>query len=364
MKRDAWNVASGRPSSVEEFRFGALPDGRVVRGFALRNGGVELEAIEYGAIITSLRTPDHRGQLGDVVLGFDSLEGYLTDSPYFGAVVGRFANRIADGRFTLDDTTYQLACNDGRNHLHGGVRGFDKVLWSGAATSDEGSPGVTFRYVSPDGEEGYPGELDTRVTYLLDAQGALHVRYRATCATATIVNLSQHSYFNLSASAMDVLGHVLSMDASRFTPVNDTLIPTGELRLVAGTPFDFRAPSAIGARIADLDHQLAVAGGYDHNFVIERGGDGGLVPAARVFEPTSRRTLEVRTTQPGVQFYSGNFLDGSVVGKAGRRYQHRAGFCLETQHFPDSPNHAAFPSTVLRPGQTYEEETVYAFGTA
>ena len=364
MKPDARNVASGRPPSVEQSRYGALADGRVVRGFALRNGGVELEAIEYGAIITSLRTPDHRGRLGDVVLGFDSLDGYLTESPYFGAVVGRFANRIADGRFTLDGTIYQLACNDGPNHLHGGIRGFDKVLWSGAATSDDGAPAVTFRYVSPDGEEGYPGQLEAQVTYVLDAHGALHVRYRATSDRATIVNLSQHSYFNLSASAVDVLGHVLSVGASRFTPVNETLIPTGELRLVAGTPFDFRAPSPIGARIADPDHQLAVAGGYDHNFVIDRSGDEGLVLAARVFEPISRRTLEVRTSQPGIQFYSGNFLDGSIVGKAGRRYEHRAGFCLETQHFPDSPNHAEFPSTVLRPGQTYAEETVYAFGVA
>lgn len=344
--------------------FGTLPDGRPVRRFTLRHGGVELEAVEYGAIITSLRTPDHRGQLGDVVLGFDTLDGYLQRSPYFGAVVGRYANRIAKGRFTLDGVTYQLACNDGANHLHGGVKGFDKVLWQGAAIADGGAPGVEFTYVSADGEEGYPGRLEVRVTYVLMAAGVLRVHYRATADRPTIVNLTQHSYFNLSASAIDVLGHELSLNASRFTPVDGGLIPTGELRAVAGTPFDFRVPQAMGARIAAPDHQLAIAGGYDHNFVLDREDDRSLVLAARVLEPTTRRTLEVRTTQPGVQLYSGNFLDGTIVGKGGRRYEHRAGFCLETQHFPDSPNHALFPSVGLRPGEEYDEETEFRFGIA
>ena len=364
VKPDARSVASGRPPDVEESRFGTLPDGRPVRRFTLRNGRVELSVIEYGAIITALRTPDHEGQPGDVVLGFDALDEYLMDSPYFGAVVGRFANRIAGGRFTLDGTTYQLACNNGANHLHGGLRGFDKALWCGKPTADETMPGVTFTYASADGEEGYPGELTTRVTYLLSADGALHVRYHATTDRPTIMNLSQHSYFNLGAGATDVLGHELKLNASRFTPVDEGLIPTGELRAVEGTPFDFRVPTSIGARIAVQDRQLALAGGYDHNFVLDRADDDSLVLAALVMDPRSRRTLEVRTTQPGIQFYSGNFLDGHITGKNGRRYEHRSGFCLETQHFPDSVNQPDFPSTVLRPGETYTEETVYAFGIA
>jgi aldose 1-epimerase len=349
---------------VEESLFGTFPDGRPVRHFVLRNGRVEVEAIEYGAILTRIVTPDFRGEPGDVVLGFDSLDGYLGDSPYFGAVVGRYANRIADGRFTLDGVTYQLACNDGANHLHGGVRGFDKVLWRGTSSSDDAMPGVTFTYESGEGEEGYPGALLARVTYLLSAEGALHVRYHATTTRPTIVNLTQHSYFNLAATTGDVLGHELMVNASRFTPVDEGLIPTGELRTVEKTPFDFRVPAKIGARIAHSDQQLAMAGGYDHNFVLDRDDDHSLVLAARVMEPTSRRTLEVHTTQPGVQLYSGNFLDGSIFGKTGRRYAHRTGFCLETQHFPDSPNHPAFPSVVLRPGEELRSETVYAFGVA
>lgn len=325
---------------------------------------MEVDATEYGAIITRVLVPDQRGELGDVVLGFDTLEGYLASSPYFGAVVGRCANRIAHGRFALDGVTYQLACNDGANHLHGGVRGFDKVLWQGTPTSDEAMPGVTFAYESADGEEGYPGALSVQVSYLLSGEGALHVRYRATTNRPTIVNLTQHSYFNLAARDGDVLGHELTVNASRFTPVDAGLIPTGELRPVDGTPFDFRTPIAIGTRIGTPDRQLEVAGGYDHNFVLDRGDDRSLALAARVVEPRSGRTLEVRTTQPGLQLYSGNFLDGSITGKAGRRYGHRSGFCLETQHFPDSPNHPAFPSVVLRPDDQYESESVYLFGVA
>jgi aldose 1-epimerase len=349
---------------VEESLFGTLPDGRPVRRFILHNGGVEVEVIEYGAIITRLLTPDQHGEPGDVVLGFDTLEGYLAGSPYFGAVVGRYANRIAHGRFTLDGVTYRLASNDGANHLHGGVRGFDKVLWQGTPTSDDAMPGVTCAYESADGEEGYPGRLSACVTYLLSADGALHVRYHATTDRATIINLTQHSYFNLAASEGDVLAHELRLDASRFTPVDDGLIPTGELRAVEGTPFDFRTSIALGARIGDPDRQLAAAGGYDHNFVLDRGADRSLVLAARVMDPVSRRTLEIHTTEPGIQLYSGNFLDGSITGKAGRRYAHRTGFCLETQHFPDSPNHPEFPPAVLRTEARYESESVYVFGVA
>lgn len=342
--------------------FGALPDGRLVRAFTLRNDPLTVRVIEYGAIITSISTPDRQGRPGDVVLGHDSLEGYLEHSPYFGAVVGRFANRIARGRFTLDGLTYQLARNDGENHLHGGVRGFDKRLWRGEASWEDGQPAVALSYVSEDGEEGYPGRLEVVVSYVLASSGALRVRYRARTDEPTILNLTQHSYFNLTAGATDVLGHVLTLNASRFTPVDAGLIPTGELRGVSGTPFDFRSPTPIGARIDAPDEQLALAGGYDHNFVLDRADDHALALAARAHEPTSGRTLEVRTTQPGVQLYSGNFLDGSVTGKGGRRYAHRSGFCLETQHFPDSPNEPAFPTVTLRPGEEYDEETVFAFG--
>ena len=335
-----------------------------MQAFVLRNGDVEVEAIEYGAIITRVLVPDRRGELGDVVLGFDTLDGYLGKSPYFGAVVGRYANRIAHGRFALDGVAYQLACNDGANHLHGGVRGFDKVLWKGTPLSDDAMPGVTFLYESADGDEGYPGALSARVTYRLSGDGALHVRYHATTDRATIVNLTQHSYLNLADGERDVLGHELMVHASRFTPVDAGLIPTGELRLVEGTPFDFRTTVALGARIDEPDRQLQVAGGYDHNFVLDRAGERPLALAARVVEPMSGRTLEVHTTEPGLQLYSGNFLDGSVIGKDGRRYAHRTGFCLETQHFPDSPNHPEFPSVVLRPDGRYESETVFAFGVA
>lgn len=349
---------------MDESPFGTLADGSPVQRFTLRNGGVEVEVIEYGAIITALRTPDYLGKLGDVVLGFDTLDGYLAKSPYFGAVAGRYANRIANGRFSLEGEAYQLACNDGAHHLHGGWRGFDKALWTGTPISEGSTPGVALAYVSQDGEEGYPGRLDVSVTYLLTADGALDVRYRATSDRATIVNLTQHSYFNLGAGATDVLGHTLMVNASRFTPVNGGLIPTGELRAVEGTPFDFRAAAPMGARIGDPDAQLAMAGGYDHNFVLDREPGASLVLAACVMDPGSRRTLEVRTTQPGLQLYSGNFLDGSIIGKGGRRYGHRAGFCLETQHFPDSPNHPEFPSVVLAAGREYLEATVFRFGVS
>jgi aldose 1-epimerase len=327
--------------------------------FTLRNAnGIEIKATSYGAIITSLVTPDRSGRPADIVLGFDSLDGYLEGSPYFGAVVGRYGNRIANGRFTLDGQTYSLATNNGPNHLHGGVRGFDKVVWSAEALS--GRPGVAFSRRSPDGEEGYPGNLDVRVVYELTDRDELVVEYRATTDKATPVNLTQHSYFNLAAQG-DVLGHQLMIEADRYTPVSSTLIPTGELAPVQGTPFDFRTPAAIGSRIGQSDEQLKNGGGYDHNFVLNRPGPGRQL-AARVVEPTTGRTLEVSTTEPGVQFYSGNFLDGTITGKGGRVYQRRSGFCLETQHFPDSPNHPKFPSTILRPGAVYQSQTVFRFG--
>lgn len=358
-----WRSVDRRAApGVNRALFGVLPDGRPVHRFTLRAGGVELVAIEYGAIITSLRTPDRHGRLADIVLGHDTLAGYLEHSPYFGAVIGRCANRIAGGRFTLDGVDYRLDRNEGMNHLHGGHRGFDKVLWDAVPFEHAGDEGVAFVHASRDGTGGYPGTVDVRVTYLLTARGELHIQYAASTDRRTIINLTQHSYFNLSERAPHILGHHLSICASRFTPVGTGLIPTGELRPVAGTPFDFRAPVPISARIHEPDEQLAFASGYDHNFVLDRDAPDRMAVAARVLEPESRRTIEIRTTEPGVQFYSGNFLDGSIRGKGGRQYARHAGFCLETQHFPDSPNHPAFPSVLLSPGERYQSQTVYSFG--
>ena len=347
--------------SVARTPFDSTPAGQAVELFTLTNPqGIEVRAITYGGIILSLRTPDRDGRLGDIVLGYDSLAGYLRASPYFGAIIGRYGNRIANGRFTLDGQTYALAANNGPNHLHGGIRGFDKVVWSAEPLETDSAVGVVFTYTSPDGEEGYPGTLRVQVTYTLADDGKLAFDYLATADRATPVNLTQHSYFNLAGSG-DVLGHELTIAASDFTPVDATLIPTGAVAPVDGTPFDFRTPTAIGARIAADHPQLANGLGYDHNFVLDREGPG-LAPAARVVAPASGRTLDVWTTEPGLQFYSGNFLDGSITGKAGRVYAHRAGFCLETQHFPDSPNQPAFPSTILRPGEEYRSRTVFGFG--
>jgi aldose 1-epimerase len=343
--------------------FGVLPSGDSVQVYTLTNAsGLELRAITYGGIVVSLRTPGRDGALGDIVLGYDSLAGYLASSPYFGALVGRYANRIAKGRFTLDGTTYRLATNNGPNALHGGLRGFDKVLWRAEPRQDSSGVGVVFRYTSRDGEEGYPGTLTVEVTYTLTDRNDFAIDYVATTDKATPVNLTQHSYFNLGGDGSgDVLGHVVAIDADRFTPVDTTLIPTGELRPVAATPFDFRQGVAIGSRINGSDPQLKMAGGYDHNFALNRSGPG-LVHAARVVEPKSGRTLDVATTEPGIQLYTGNFLDGTLTGKGGHVYRHRNGFCLETQHFPDSPNQPAFPSTILRPGGVYRSRTVYTFG--
>ena len=355
--------AESRMSSVSKAPYGVLPAGDSVHVFTLTNAnGMELRAITYGGIVISLRTPDRQGAMGDIVLGFNDLDGYVKSSPYFGSITGRYANRIARGRFSLDDVEYRLAINNGVNALHGGLRGFDKVVWTAEPRTDSSGAGVRFSYVSRDGEEGYPGTLNVTVTYTLTDSNQFVIDYEATTDKATPVNLTQHSYFNLAGDgAGDILGHVLTLDADRYTPVDSTLIPTGELASVEGTPFDFRSGVPIGARIGQDNSQLRIAGGYDHNFVLTR-SQTGLSHAARVVDSTSGRTLDVSTTEPGMQLYTGNFLDGSITGKSGHVYRHRNGFCLETQHFPDSPNQPSFPSTILRPGETYRSRTVYTFG--
>ena len=356
--------------AVSRAPFGQLADGRKVEQFTLVNRhGVELRAITYGGIITNLLTPDRSGHLGDIVLGHDSLGGYTNPntSPYFGAIVGRYANRIAKGRFTLDGKTYQLAINNGPNSLHGGLKGFDKQVWTGTPFRHGDSVGVAFSRVSPDGEENYPGALTTRVTYTLTPDDHLVVDYEARTTKDTPVNLSQHTYWNLSGQGSPTINdHVLTLDASRYTPVDTTLIPTGELAPVAGTPFDFRTPTAIGARLGQqqTNQQLRFGGGYDHNWVLDRNGRTGLVHAARVVAPSTGRTLDISTDQPGIQFYGGNFLDNTIRGKDGKTYAYRSAMALETQHFPDSPNHPSFPNTILHPGQTFHTRTVFAFGVA
>jgi aldose 1-epimerase len=343
--------------------FGQTPDGKRVELYTLTNSrGMQVRAISYGAIIQAIRVPDRSGRVADVTLGFDSLQGYLTDSPYFGAIVGRYANRIARGRFTLGGRTYRLATNNGPNHLHGGLKGYDKVVWRGESFQRADTVGVKFEHTSPDGDEGYPGTVRVAVTYTLTPGNELIVEYAASADRPTPLNLSQHSYFNLAGEGSgDILKHVLTIDADRYTPVDSTLIPTGALASVANTPFDFRRPTAIGARIEKNDPQLMYGKGYDHNFVLNRTGPG-LQHAVRVLDPKTGRTLEISTTEPGLQFYSGNFLDGTITGKARHVYAHRSALVLETQHFPDSPNHPAFPSTILRPGKDYRSRTVFAFG--
>lgn len=345
--------------------FGRLADGREVDVFTLANSaGVEVRALTYGGIIVSLRVPDRAGRLDDVVLGYDDLDGYLKKSPYFGAIIGRFANRIARGRFTLDGRDYQVTVNEPPNHLHGGPRGFDKVLWTAEERIGAGGVSVAFRYESADGEEGYPGRVAALVTYTLTEASELIVDYEATTDAPTLVSLTQHTYFNLAgAGSGDVLGHTLMLEADQYLPVDEMQIPTGEVAAVTDTPFDFRKETAIGSRIGERHEQLAFGAGYDQMFVVRRGGPG-LAAAARLVDPGSGRTLDVRTTAPGVQFYSGNRLDGSIRGKGGHVYPVRAGLSLETQHFPDAPNHPAFPSAVLRPGQEYRSTTVFAFGVS
>jgi aldose 1-epimerase len=358
-------TASGAgKASVTRASFG-VEAGQPVEVFTLTNAnGLEARVISYGATLISLRTPDRAGRLGDIVLGQDDLEGYRTRSRFFGCTVGRYGNRIAKGRFTLDGKTYTLATNNGPNHLHGGVRGFDKVVWTAEPREGPGSASVTLSYLSKDGEEGYPGNLQARVTYTLNDKDELLFDYHATTDKPTHVNLTNHSYFNLTAHGEpDILGHLLELYADRYVPVDSTLIPLGTLAPVEGTPFDFRKPTAIGARIDAAHEQIKHGGGYDHTLVVNRKGPG-LVKFARVTEPASGRVVEMETTEPGVQFYTGNFLDGKTVGKQGRAYRRRYGFCLETHHYPDSPNQPSFPSTVLRPGGEYRSQTLLRFSVA
>jgi aldose 1-epimerase len=342
--------------------FGKTAAGEPVDLFTLANkNGVEAAITNYGGIIVSLKTPDRAGTLADIVLGFDSLDGYLKEHPYFGAIVGRYGNRIAKGRFTLNGVEYKLAQNNGQNHLHGGIKGFDKAVWKARDVSTPEAASLELSYLSKDGEEGYPGNLSTTVTYTLNDQNELKIDYLATTDKDTVLNLTNHSYFNLAGQGEgDILGHEVLINADRFTPVDEGLIPTGELKPVKGTPFDFTQPTAVGARVGQDDVQLKRGNGYDHNFVLNRTG-AGLSLAARVREPKSGRVLEVLTTEPAVQFYIGNFLDGKLTGKAGKVYKFRYGLCLETQHYPDSPNQPAFPSVVLKPGGKYQTTTVFRF---
>jgi aldose 1-epimerase len=357
--------AAGGTHSVIRASFGTTPDGTPVDVYTLTNAhGIRMRVLTYGGIVQSLETPDRAGKLDDVVLGFDDLQGYVKSSPYFGAIVGRYGNRIAGGRFTLDGKTYKLATNNGPNALHGGIKGFDKVVWAAQQFKSDSGVGVVLTHPSPDGDEGYPGTLNAKVTYILTDRDELAIDYEATTDKATPVNLTNHSYWNLAGEgARDILGHVLTIESSAIVPVDSTLIPTGSLMPVAGTPFDFRSPTAIGARIEDKHQQIQFGKGYDHTFVLDGARQNGVAHAAHVAEPTTGRTLDVYTTEPGVQFYSGNFLDGSITGKHGRVYGHRSGLALETHHYPDSPNRPNFPSTILRPGQTYRTRTVYRFGT-
>ncbi|MBD3386447.1 galactose-1-epimerase [candidate division KSB1 bacterium] len=349
---------------VDKRKFGQLDSGAQVDLFTLTNRhGLKAEITNYGGIITSLQVPDRNGDLSDIVLGFDSLERYLDEHPYFGALVGRYANRIANGLFELDGKQYILAKNNGPNHLHGGESGFDKQLWKAEPVLEEERCGLKLDYASLGGEEGYPGTLVVTVTYWLDDENELRIDYEAFTDKPTIINLTNHSYFNLrDAGKSHVLDHQILIHADAFTPVNDNLIPTGEFRRVDQTPFDFGVPVEIGARIDDDDRQLHRAGGYDHNYIIN-GQAGELRPAAEVYEPESGRVLYVLTTEPGMQFYSGNFLDGSITGKNHIAYHKRNGFCLETQHYPNSPNRSQFPSTRLNPKEMFRSTTVYAFST-
>ncbi len=351
-------------TTMSRTSFGTLPDGTALELFTLKNAsGMEVIVTNYGGIITSLKVPDRSGKIDDVTLGYDSIDGYLKSSPYFGAIIGRYGNRIGKAQFELDGKTYKLPANDGPNTLHGGVKGFDKVVWQAEPFEREGERGIVFTYVSPDGEEGFPGTLTSRVTYTLTDKNELAFDYHATTDKPTVVNLTQHAYFNLAGDGSgDVLGHELTINADRYTPVSATLIPMGELAGLEGTPLDFRTKTAIGARIDAAHEQLKRAGGYDHNYVLNKQGEG-LTLAARVEEPKTGRVMEVHTTEPGIQFYSGNFLDGSITGKQGHVYNKRNGFCLETQHYPDSPNQPSFPTTTLKPGEEYQSRTVYTFST-
>lgn len=344
--------------------FGKTTTGETVYRYVLKNNkGIEAVVISYGATLVSIQAPDRNGKMGDLVLGYDTLDGYEKDKSYFGATIGRYGNRIAGGQFALDGLVFHLPTNDGPNCLHGGTRGFNKRVWTGVDHSRDDAYVLELNYTSQDGEEGFPGTLQVKVTYTLPLdRSELQIDYSATTDKDTVVNLTNHSYFNLSGVAnSEILSHQLLLHASKFTPVDARLIPTGALQTVEDSPFDFSKPTAIGAHINQDNEQLKFGRGYDHNWVLEKTPNSNVQLAATVFEPSSGRVLEVLTTEPGIQFYSGNFLDGTVRGKDGQLYAHRTGFCLETQHFPDSPNHPNFPSTTLKAGQTYRSTTVFRF---
>lgn len=354
-----WGNAGGA-GSMKKQAFGKLADGKAATLYILSNkNGVEVSITDFGATVVSIKTPDKSGTMADIVAGYESATQYEAGKNYFGATVGRYGNRIAHGEFTLGGKKYPLAKNNGENHLHGGIKGFNKALWSADDVSTKDAPAIRMHYLSKDGEEGYPGNLSCYVTFTLTDANELKIGYSATTDKDTVVNLTNHSYFNLAGTGT-ILDHQLALFASRFTPVDAGLIPTGELRPVQGTPFDFSKATAIGARIGQDDEQLRLGNGYDHNFVLDGTGGGKLVLAAKVLEPKTGRGVDVWTTEPGIQFYTGNFLDGTASGK-GKTYERRSEFCLETQHFPDSPNQSSFPSTVLHPGAKYSSETVYKF---
>jgi aldose 1-epimerase len=351
-------------SAITKKAWGNLPTGEEIDLYTLRNAhGVEATITNFGGRLVTLKVPDRAGKFEDIVLGFDSLEPYVAKNPFFGALAGRYANRIANGEFKLDGKTYTLLKNNGPNALHGGALGFDKVAWHSSLVSAHGGVALQISYLSKDGEEGYPGNLHSTVTYTLTDSNELHIDYHATTDKNTVVNLTNHSYFNLAGHAHgNILDQQLTLNADRFTPVNANLIPTGELRPVEGTPFDFRKPHTIGERIDAKEQQMEYGAGYDHNFVINHAaGVPAVTLAARVSDPASGRTMKVLTTQPGVQFYTGNHIAGEIAGKGGATYRIRSGYCFETQHFPDSPNHPDFPTTELKAGETYAESTVFRF---
>ena len=352
------NIPKG---TITKADFGKTPEGQAVELYTLRNSkGMEASIMTYGGIVTSLKTPDKKGKFADVVLGYDNLDGYLKSTPYFGALIGRYGNRIAKGKFSLDGVEYTLATNNVPNTLHGGVKGFDKQVWTARPLPTAHGPSLILTYVSVDGEEGYPGTLSVTAIYSLTEDNELRVDFSATTSAKTVVNLTHHSYFNLYGSG-DILNHAVIINADKFTPVDGGLIPTGELRPVAGTPFDFTAPHTIGERINANDEQMKLGNGYDHNWVANKQSPGELSWMATVREPISGRMMEVWSTEPATQFYTGNFLDGTITGKGGWTYQFRNGFCFEPQHFPDSPNHPAFPTTVLNPGEKYSNTIIYKF---
>jgi len=355
--------ATPQPGSPTKKSFGKTPEGQPIDLYVLTNkSGAEVSITNYGGAVVSLKVPDRNGNLADVVLGYDNADGYVNDKSFFGALVGRYGNRIGHAQFALDGKTYTLAKNNGENSLHGGIKGFNKPVWTAKIIPVKDGQSLELSYRSKDGEEGFPGNLKVSVIYTLTDSNAFFFNYSATTDKKTVVNLTNHSYFNLGGQGSgDILGHQLMIQADKFTPVDAGLIPTGELRDVASTPFDFRKPAAIGARIDQDEEQLKLGGGYDHNFVLRPSNGAGEFLAARVVEPASGRVLEVWTTQPGVQFYTGNFLDGKTAGKGGVTYPHRSAFCLETQHYPDSPNQPKFPSVVLNPGERYHTITTYKF---